>query len=167
SPSNVTAVKSATGTFEEGGTVTYSIVLTNNGSGPQADNPGNELTDVLPASLTLVSASATSGTTATVGNTVTWNGSIPAAGSVTVTITATINAGTNGTPIVNQASIASDSNGDGVNETNTTSNAFTIVVGGVPSVIDIPTLSGIGFTLLFLVLAGFGAFMLRRRRADA
>lgn len=167
SPSNVTAVKSATGTFEEGGTVTYSIVLTNNGSGAQADNPGNEVTDVLPAGLTLVSASATSGTTATAANTVTWNGSIPAGGSVTITITATINAGTDGTPIINQASLSTDSNGDGINEATSVSNAFTILVGGVPSVVEIPTLSGIGFTLLFVVLAGFGAFLLRRRRADA
>ena len=67
-----------TGTFQVGGTVTYTVVLTNNGTGNQADNAGNEFTDVLPAGLTLVSATATSGTAvATVGtNTVTWNGSL-------------------------------------------------------------------------------------------
>lgn len=169
SPSAVTGDKSATGVFEEGGTITYTIVLSNAGPAAQADNPGDELTDVLPAGLTLVSASATSGTAvATVAtNTVTWNGSIPAAGSVTITITATINAGTDGTPIINQATISSDSDGNGTNETTTASNAFTILVGGVPSVVEIPTLSGIGFALLFAVLAGFGAFVLRRRRADA
>ena len=56
------------GTFVEGGTVTYTVSLTN--SGPrfdQQDNPGDEFTDVLPAQLTLVSADATSGT-ATSGN---------------------------------------------------------------------------------------------------
>ena len=44
----------------------------------QQNNAGNEFIDVLPASLTLVSASATSGTAvANVGtNTVTWNGAI-------------------------------------------------------------------------------------------
>ena len=36
--------------------MTYTIVLTNSGTGAQADNPGNELIDVLPAQLTLVSA---------------------------------------------------------------------------------------------------------------
>ena len=169
SPSAVTGTKSVTGNFVVGGTVTYTIVLNNAGPGAQADNTGDELTDVLPASLTLVSASATSGTAdANVGtNTVTWNGAIPAAGSVTITITATIDPGTEGTVIVNTAQIASDGDGNGVNEVQTTSNAITLLVGGGPTVIDIPTLSGIGFTLLFLVLAGLGAFLLRRRRADA
>ena len=66
-----------------GGTVTYTVTLTNTGPGAQGDNPGNEFTDVLPAHLALVSATATSGTAvANVGtNTVTWNGSIPAGGS--------------------------------------------------------------------------------------
>ena len=45
-----------------GGTITYTIVLTNNGTGVQGDNAGNEFTDTLPAGLTLVSANATSGT---------------------------------------------------------------------------------------------------------
>jgi len=38
--------------------VTYTVVLTNSGPGAQGDNPGNEFTDVLPAGLTLVSATA-------------------------------------------------------------------------------------------------------------
>ena len=49
--------------------ITYTVVLTNAGPNTQSDNPGDELTDVLPASLTLVSASATSGTAvATIGD---------------------------------------------------------------------------------------------------
>lgn len=169
SPSAVTGTKTVSGTFAVGGTVTYTIVLNNAGPGAQADNAGDELTDVLPSTLTLVSASATSGTAvATVGtNTVTWNGSIPASGSVTVTITATINPGAEGAVIVNTAQIASDANGDGTNEIQSTSNAITLQVDRGPAVTEIPTLSGIGFTLLFVVLAGLGAFMLRRRRADA
>ncbi|HEV7668759.1 MAG TPA: PA domain-containing protein [Thermoanaerobaculia bacterium] len=163
-PSGVSATKSVSGTFAEGGTITYTIVLSNAGPGAQGDNPGNEMTDVLPASLTLGMVAATSGSAGSAGNTATWNGSIPANGSVTITITATINAGTNGTPIVNTASFASDPDGNGTNDTQGTSNAVTIVVGGV---LAIPTLSGIGFALLFVVLAGLGAFMLRRRRADA
>ena len=52
------------GTFSVGGTVTYTVTLTNTGTGAQADNAGNEFTDTLPAALTLVSATATSGTAA-------------------------------------------------------------------------------------------------------
>ena len=64
----VSATKTA-GTFAAGRRVTYTIVLTNAGPGAQPDNPGDEFTDVLPAQLTLVAASATSGTAvATVGH---------------------------------------------------------------------------------------------------
>jgi uncharacterized repeat protein (TIGR01451 family) len=74
----VAGTKTVTGTFAVGATVTYTVTLTNSGPGAQGDNPGNEFTDVLPESLALVSATATSGTAlANVGtNTATWNGSI-------------------------------------------------------------------------------------------
>jgi len=118
SPASVTATKIVSGSFNEGGTVTYSIVLSNSAAYDQQNNSGAELTDVLPASLTLVSANATSGTaTATIAtNTVTWDGVVPAGGSVTVTIQATINAGTATTTISNQGSIAFDADGNGLNE---------------------------------------------------
>ncbi|HSF43151.1 MAG TPA: S8 family serine peptidase, partial [Thermoanaerobaculia bacterium] len=118
SPSLVTNAKTVSGTFLEGGTITYTVVLTNTAAYDQQNNPGDEFTDVLPAQLTLVSASATSGTAvATVGtNTVTWNGSVPAGGSVTVTIQATINAGTAGQTVSNQGTVNHDPDGNGVNE---------------------------------------------------
>jgi len=83
----VTATKTVAGSFVRGGTVTYTVTLTNNGSVPLNDNPGDEFTDVLPADLALTSANATSGTAvATMAtNTVTWNGPIAANGSVTIT----------------------------------------------------------------------------------
>jgi uncharacterized repeat protein (TIGR01451 family) len=115
----VAGVKSVTGSFVEGGTITYSVMLTNTGALAQADNPGNEFTDVLPAQLTLVSATATAGTAvANVGaNTVTWNGALaPFGGSVTITIQATINAGASGATVNNQGSIAFDADGNGANE---------------------------------------------------
>lgn len=112
------ATKTVTGTFQVGGTVTYTITLTNNGTTNQADNTGHEFTDTLPASLTLVSAIASSGTPATAGNTVDWDGSLaPLGGSVTITITATINAGTQGTSISNQGSFSYDADGDLANDT--------------------------------------------------
>jgi uncharacterized repeat protein (TIGR01451 family) len=117
---NVTATKTVSGTFVEGGSITYTIVLSNAGPGAQGDNPGNELTDVLPASVTLVSVSATSGTAvANIGtNTVTWNGAIPASGSVTLSVSATIDLGTAGTTVSNQGTISYDNDGNGTNESN-------------------------------------------------
>ena len=116
--SNVTGTKTVSGSFTVGGAITYTVTLSNSGSAAAPNNAGNEFTDVLPAGVTLVSASASSGTAvATVGtNTVTWNGSIPASGSVTITINATINAGTGGSTITNQGSFSYDADLNGTNE---------------------------------------------------
>jgi uncharacterized repeat protein (TIGR01451 family) len=149
----ITGTKTASGSTSVGGTVTYTIVLSNSGNSASLDNAGNELTDVLPASLTLVNASSTSGSTvATVAtNTVTWNGSVPAAGSVTITINATINAGSAGTTISNQASFSYDADSNGTNESNGTTDdpsaggandATSIVVAGLASETATKTVSG-------------------------
>lgn len=115
-PASVRGSKTAAGAFTIGSTVTYTVTL-NNGGGAQGDNPGDEFTDTLLPQLTLVSASASSGTAiADVGsNAVSWNGAIPNGGSVTITITATINAGPM-TSIANQGSISYDGDGDGSND---------------------------------------------------
>jgi len=115
----MSATKTVSGTFTPGGTVTYTVTLTNSGTDAQGDNPGNELTDVLPTCVTLVDATATSGTVVpTVGtNTVTWNGSLaPLGGSVTITITATVNSGSPCTTCSNQGTVSYDSNNDNVND---------------------------------------------------
>lgn len=114
------ATKTVSGTFEVGGAITYTVTLTNSGTDAQNDNAGNEFVDTLPSGLTLVSAVATSGTATAnvVPNQVTWNGSLaPLGGSVTITITATVNAGTQGTIISNQGTFTFDGNNDNVNET--------------------------------------------------
>ena len=89
---NVTATKVVSGgTQVPGGTVIYTVTLTNSGNGPQADNAGNEFTDPIPAPLVVGTPTADSGTISGPGiNPVTWNGPIPAGGTVTITITATI-----------------------------------------------------------------------------
>jgi uncharacterized repeat protein (TIGR01451 family) len=174
---SISGTKTASGSFSPGGTVIYTIVLSNSGNSAQADNPGHELTDVLPASLTLVSASASTGTAvATVGtNTVTWDGSIAAGGSVTITITATINTGvTEGTTISNQASFAFDADVNGTNEASGVTDDPAVggaadptsFVVGQQAIAEVPTLDAIGLTLLALLLAG-GAVALLRRRARA
>ncbi|AVP97953.1 hypothetical protein C7S18_12405 [Ahniella affigens] len=119
SPASLSATKTVSGSFTTGGAVTYTVTLSNAAATAQFDNPGAEFTDVLPATLTLVSASASSGTAvATVGtNTVTWDGGVPGSGNVTITIQATVNAGLTGpTVISNQGTVSFDQDGNGTNE---------------------------------------------------
>lgn len=75
-----------------GAAAVYKVVITNNGTAAQPDNPEDEFFEILPADVSLISASATAGTAvANIGtNTVTWNGAIPASGSITITITTSI-----------------------------------------------------------------------------
>lgn len=119
SPAAVTTTKTVSGTtFAVGSTVTYTVTLANSSSTQQQDNPGNEFVDVLPASLTLVSANASSGTAVATlaNNTVAWNGAIAANSSITITITATVKAGTEGATISNQGTANFDADGNGTNE---------------------------------------------------
>jgi uncharacterized repeat protein (TIGR01451 family) len=176
----VSGTKTVTGTFMPGGAVTYTVVLTNSGPGAQADNPGDEFTDVLPATLTLVSATASSGTaTATVGtNTVTWNGALASGASVTITIDATINpAVTPGTTVSNQGIIAYDADANGVNESSAVTDDPSTAAPGDPTsfqvaaeppppppAVEVPTLDGLGLTILATLLSLGGAWVLRRRR---
>ncbi len=169
----LSATKSASGDFTEGGTIFYTIVVTNAGPAAQVDNPGDEFTDTLPAGLTLVTASATSGTAGTAGNTVNWNGSIPALAAVTITIEAVIDAGTGGQTIANQGTVNFDADGDGTNESSGTTDdpgvpggadPTEIVIGQQPAIVEVPTLSGLGFAALALLLAAFAVATLRRKR---
>jgi uncharacterized repeat protein (TIGR01451 family) len=175
---SVSGTKTASaGPYTVGGTLTYTIVLTNNGTGAQADNPGNEFTDVLPPTLQLVSATATSGTAvATTGtNTVTWNGALAASGgTVTITITATILPSAAGTTVANQGTISYDSDGNNTNDATAqtddpgvagTGNPTNVIVAGGP-VVPIPTLSPLGLLLLSVLLGGLALSLLRRRQAQ-
>jgi uncharacterized repeat protein (TIGR01451 family) len=164
--STVSATKSVSTAGAEGALVTYTIVVSNSGPQVQGDNPGNELDDLLPPSLTLLSATATSGAAvATIAtNSVAWNGAIPAGGSVTITIVARIKPGTVGTTVSNQATIHYDRDSDGTNE----STAFSNAPGGGPTTFvvsaqtaGVPTLSPMLLALLAMALAIFGAKLLR------
>jgi uncharacterized repeat protein (TIGR01451 family) len=154
--------------------VTYAIILSNAGPGAQLDNPGDELVDVLPAELALVSATATSGAAlATTGtNTVTWNGSIPSGGTVTITIGATVRATTPlGASVSNQATIAYDLDGNGTNEASGDSDDPATTAAGDPTVFvalaaaaaAVPVLDTTGVGLLALLVALGGALVLGRR----
>ena len=175
----VSGTKTVSGDLSEGGTVFYDVVLTNTGTTAQGDNPGDEFTDVLPAALTLVGATATSGTAvATVGtNTVTWNGSIPGGGgTVTITIEAVVEAGTAGSTITNQGTIAFDGDGDGTNESSAQTDDPAVggqadptqfVAGegqGGQNPLEIPTLSVWGLLALAALVAAAAFALLGRRR---
>jgi uncharacterized repeat protein (TIGR01451 family) len=177
SPSLISGTKTVSGDFAPGGSVTYTIVLHNSGPAAQQDNFGPELQDILGADLTPTAVSATSGAVqfSLPLNIVTWDGSIPADGSVGITIQATINpAAPRGTVLFNQALFFYDADGDGTNESNGgtddpnvsgPANPTLFTVGQAPAPAGIPTLDEAGLALLALLLAMGGAVMLRRRRA--
>ena len=173
SPATLSGTKSVAGDFAPNGAITYTIVLSNSGPSTQGDNPGDELTDVLPPGLALISASSNAGSIAAGNNTVTWNGSLAAGASVTITIQAGISASAApGTTISNQATFLYDANGDGLNEAagvtdapgGTANDPTNFVVGGGEEPQEIPTLDTIGLALLAVILALGGMAMLRRRR---
>ncbi|HEX4965895.1 MAG TPA: IPTL-CTERM sorting domain-containing protein [Thermoanaerobaculia bacterium] len=172
SPATIANVtKTVSGTFSEGGTITYTITIPNTSTFDQQDNPGHEFTDTLSPLLTLVSASASSGAITTAANTVNWDGVITAGGSVTITITALINNGAGGQTICNQGTVSFDADGNGTNES--TIQTDDPGVGGtadptcfiVLSTPQIPTLSPVGLALLALLLVGGALLVLRRRQA--
>ena len=158
-----------------GTTATYTVILTNAGPGTQPDNPGAELTDVLPSGLALVSASASSGTAvATLGtNTVTWNGSIPSGGSVTITINATILPAAAQTSVSNQGSISFDGNGDGTNESTALTDDPAVAGSSNPTTFQalaasnaIPAVGVVGLILLGALQALLAWALLRGARAS-
>ncbi|HEX5690851.1 MAG TPA: M36 family metallopeptidase, partial [Roseiflexaceae bacterium] len=111
--------KAVSGTLAEGSNAVYTVELSNLGSLAQPDAAGPEFTDVLPAGLALVSATADAGlvTSDLSANTVHWDGTLAAVGgTATITIVAKIIAGTAGTTIANQGTIAYDADANGSNE---------------------------------------------------
>jgi uncharacterized repeat protein (TIGR01451 family) len=171
----VLPTKSVSGSlFFPGTDVTYTIVLFNPSGQMQSDNPGDELTDLLPPQLTLLSAAATSGAAVAnlATNTVTWNGSLPGGGTATITIQAKIKSTVPpSTVVTNQAAVVYDANGDGVNESAAlTDDPFqpggsdpTVFVVQTGDSFGIPTLSGFGIAVFALLLAALGAALLRDR----
>jgi len=153
-PSQYRAEKTVTGSFLRGSALTYSITIFNDKPFAQPDNIGDELVDILPAGVTLVSSSATSGTTLdNIGtNTVTWNGSIPASGTVTITINATVDYDASGTQS-NQATLNDDFDDSGNNERTTSSD------DPVPPGTSDPTSFTVGSAEVLVTKAVSGTFV--------
>jgi uncharacterized repeat protein (TIGR01451 family) len=95
-------------TPNEGGTINYTVVALNNGPDTAT---GVEVTDLLPAGVTFQSSTTTQGTY-TSGTGVWALGTIANAASDTLTITATVDAGTGGTTIVNTATLTATDQAD-------------------------------------------------------
>ena len=159
----LSAIKSVSGNLQPGGTITYTIDITNTGPNPQNDNAGDEMTDTLPSSMVFVSASATSGTVSNVGNVVSWNSSVAAGATVTVSIVAQINSGAAGT-IENTATVSYDNDGDNVNESSANSDSPT-APGPTAFFIPfmVPSLSQFALLLLMLSLASVVYFKTKQK----
>jgi uncharacterized repeat protein (TIGR01451 family) len=171
SPAAVSGTKAVSGNFVAGGTITYTVVLTNNGTFTQQDNPGDEFTDTLPAQLSSITATAGSGAATVTGSTVHWNGSIAAGGSVTITITAIIDQGTAGQTISNQGTVFFDADGNGTNESSAPTDDPATAAANDPTsfqvsaIAAVPALTPAGLGMLALLLAAGAMLALRRRRA--
>jgi uncharacterized repeat protein (TIGR01451 family) len=171
SPAAVAITKTVSaGPYPIGSAVVYTITMTNSSATSQQDNPGDELVDVLPSSLALMSATADSGT-ATIdvsANTVRWNGMIPGNSSVVVTINARIADGRDGSVISNQATANSDADGNGTNEVSTLSDDASVAGAADATAFaitekSIPTLSAWWAIVLASLLAGIAGRRARRR----
>jgi len=163
------ACKQVTGVCGEGSEVTYTLLLLNPGPFAQGDNPGDEVTDTLPAGVTLLpGASATSGSVAQAGNTLTWNGTVGVLGQVTISYRALVDGGTFGQTLCNQAILATDPDGDGINDAVVLSDDPLLPGAADPVCFEVtacrvPALSPWGLAALALLLLAAGWWLLRRR----
>jgi len=153
---------SPNGAFE-GDFVTFTYVLSNGGPNAQADNPGAEFTDTLPAGLTLVTATASSGTVTTALSTVSWNGSIPVCGTVTISVQAKVDPLTVGMTLCSQGNVTFDADGDGINESNASDTCCVKINPDCTTTTCIPTLGPAGLAALVILLACVALLRLRRR----
>ncbi len=177
SPATLAATKTFSGENVRGGAIVYTILLSNTGPAAQSDNPGDELEDVLPPELQLVSAAASGGAASAdpATNRVTWNGVLLAGDSVIVTIEATVGLDVPlGAVVSNQGSVFFDADGDGLNEATAATDdpaepgaadptEFVVRARGI---VDIPTLGTSGALALALLLALGAVASLRRRSAE-
>ncbi|HEY0782327.1 MAG TPA: DUF11 domain-containing protein, partial [Thermoanaerobaculia bacterium] len=134
---------------EVGGTFDYTLVVDNNGPGTAT---GVVVTDPLPASFSLLSATPTQGSCSGTTTVTCYLGTMANGATVTSAIHGTVNSAGS---LTNTATVSS-------NETDSVpaNNSSTATANGAPA---IPALDGLGLLLLALVLAIAGAVLVRRR----
>lgn len=146
-------------TVPPGGTVTYTLIVTNNGP----DDANNVVvTDNLPAEFSWASDDCGAGPPAggPPNGTLTWNVGLLANGAAAVcNVTGTVD-GAPGTVVVNDASAVSDS-------TDPTPAFAAAAIDIQQSILEIPTLSQVGLVFFLLLLAVSAFWLLRTRRAKA
>ncbi|MFO1352222.1 MAG: IPTL-CTERM sorting domain-containing protein [Gammaproteobacteria bacterium] len=160
----------ASGNFAPGGTVTFTVAITNSGTGDQANNPGPEFTDTLPPELILQSATLKASGSLNVDvptNTVTWDGPLPAGATDRFDIVAQIRGNVGlGAVISNQGTLNFDSDGDGTNDATALTDDPATPTGNDATLITlaaaIPTLSF--WAMLALALGVLAAVTYRQRR---
>ena len=108
----------------EGETIVYTVTVTNNGP----DKANNiTITDALPTGVTYVSSTRTQGNAYVPASGTWFANDLDAGNSATLTITATVDAGTTGTVIVNTAAVTSVVELDSITDNN--SGSAVIAVG--------------------------------------
>jgi uncharacterized repeat protein (TIGR01451 family) len=139
----------------DGTTVTYTITVTNGGPG---DATGVVVTDPLPACMVYQSDDCGGVNTPPW----TWNiGALAATDSVTCNITLDGSACIGSGEVANTATVTGDQNDPAPGNESSTA---VVVVG---TVLDIPTLDGVGLAVLFIALALAAVVLLRRPRRSA
>ncbi|MEM7052133.1 MAG: DUF11 domain-containing protein [Acidobacteriota bacterium] len=137
------------GTVMPGGTLVYTLEVTNNGPDDDSDVV---VTDMLPAEVTYVSDDCGALNVPPW----TWNvGTVMAGGNAICNITVTVDGEG---PIVNTATVTGANSDD-----MTGNNASTITTVAQASVLEIPTLGTLGLVALILLLLGSATLLMRRR----
>jgi uncharacterized repeat protein (TIGR01451 family) len=173
------AVNAKTGSatdFKEGDIIKYTIVISNTGTADMPNNPGAEMIDQIGAGVKPRSRgdTASSGTLTytAASRTYTWNGSIPAGGSVTITFEVTIQKGAGSDtfiPLVcNQAAVSIDADLNGSNETTILTTDPTPIAGapGAQTCIALPAKGRRCNIILYPKCDQFGALQLDALRVS-
>lgn len=171
-PGTVQATLDVSGKFLEGSTVTYTLVLVNNGPVQFPDSPGAEIVLSLPSAVAVTDISTSSGTASgggSPGATVFWNGPLALGETVVIVVEGMILPGSLGSTAVAQGELdfideLLDAGASGKTSPPGEPSGPTVFV--VRTVLEIPSLTFWGMALLVLLLAVAGAATLGSWRAS-
>jgi uncharacterized repeat protein (TIGR01451 family) len=171
------------GNIEPDDTISYTVVITNEGCADQLNNDGHEFSDSLPEWLYATGqVDESSGKAVVEQDSIYWDGVIPAGGSVTITFVAkVISEIEDGQVVCNQGYVHWDTDNDEQNDSDEPTDdpstaidddptCFTIVISDEPAMvgtIDAPTLSQWAqITMSVLLALAFVTMIIKRRMAS-